>query len=275
LSREKLPWRLLRAFLRLPEWVRPAVAGGALVLLVLLPRVLLGLPALLVGRESVGALVRTLFAGAAAGIAGGLVHGLSRPQLRRLGRRGDYLSGVVILYGYLGALLLASPFLFERSSIPSDLQGALLFLVLATGLGLVAGHVWFGGPNDLDRLAEERARPQVTQLVSDGHGHTATLVSGWIPRTGLPGLLESVASALEERVPASEVERIGAALAELPGEDDKGLEWQFLFSRPLLAHFLPEGDLLAVDVLLEGSHEERTAAVHDAFARTTVDPLAA
>src|SRR5262249_10829083 len=104
--------RAIRAYFRLPEWLRPALLGAGLVALIFLWRAVKALPELLAGRGTLRGLVLALGAAAGAGFVGGLVHGLSRPRLRKLGRAGDYLSGVVILYGYLGALMLASPYVF-------------------------------------------------------------------------------------------------------------------------------------------------------------------
>jgi len=111
--------RVSRAFFRLPEWSRPAVAGCVIVLAILVPRILRALPELFSARGSLRELALALGAGTGAGFCGGLVHGLTRPRLRRLGRAGDYLSGVAILHGYLGSLLLASPYVFEHSSLPA------------------------------------------------------------------------------------------------------------------------------------------------------------
>ena len=98
--------RVVRALFRLPAWARPAIVAGAIVLAIMIPRVAGGLCALASGKASTSETWLALAAGPGAGFLGGLIHGLSRPALRRLGVAGDYLSGVVILYAYLGALLL-------------------------------------------------------------------------------------------------------------------------------------------------------------------------
>lgn len=264
-----------RAFFRLPGWSRPAVAGGVLVVALMLPRILWALPELVSGRASVGELALALGAATGAGVFGGLVHGLTRPALRRLGRPGDYLSGVVILHGYLGSLLLASPYVFERSALPDDARGWGLWLGLITVLGLVAGHALFAGPDGIDRLKEQRSRPQLSRLVSEQGDKSATLVSGWVRADGIPTLLERLAAALGERLSPGEPARIAAALAALPEDDEEGIEWKLALPRPVLMHFLPDGPLVAVDVLLEGDHERLVEAVHGALAKHTVDPLAA
>jgi len=267
--------RVIRAYFRLPEWSRPAVAGGVLVLVILIPRVLRALPELFSARSSPGELALALGAGAGAGVCGGLVHGLTRRALRRLGRAGDYLSGIAVMYGYLGSLLFASPYVFERSALPDDARGWWIWIGLITVLGLVAGHTWFAGADGIERLTEQRSRPQLSRLVSEQGDTSATLVSGWVRAAGIPDLVERVAGALGERLGPGEPARIAAALAALPEDYEDGLEWKLALPHPVLMHFLPDGPLVAVDVLLEGEHERLVEAVHGALAAHTVDPLAA
>lgn len=266
--------RTLRAYFRLPEWLRPALAASAIVLAILVVRVLAELPALFTGRSNARELALTLAAAGAAGFVGGLVHGLTRPPLRKLGRAGDYLSGVALAHGYLGALLFASPFAFEHSAIPDDARGWWIWLGLITALGLVAGHVFFSGPEGLDRLKEQRRRPQVSALAAPD-GRRAALVSGWIPAGRLAELLESVAGALGEHLPVGETARLARALQDLPDDADEGLEWEFRFAVPLVAHFVPDEGLLSVEFLVEGPDEFRVGALHAALVGRTVDPLAA
>jgi len=125
--------------------------------------------------------------------------------------------------------------------------------------------------------SEARARPQLTRLVAEDAGRTATLVSGWVRRGAVRGLVTGVASALGERLDADELARLETAVAAVSPADDEGLEWRLALSRPLLAHFVSGEDerLLAVDVLLEEEHEHHVEAVRGAFAARTVDPQAA
>lgn len=271
--------RAVRAFFRLPEWLRPAVVAGGIVLVIMIPRVWKVLPDVLSGRVATSESWLALAAGPAAGFLAGLVHGVSRPRLRRLGRVGDYLSGIVVLYAYLGALIAASPFVFERSAIPEDAQGWWIWIAMATVLGLVAGHAWFGGPEGLDRLIEQRSQPQVQRMLAEEGDATAALVSGWVRSECVGELLERLASATGARLAAGEPARLIAAVAALRAEDEEreeaGVEWSLSLTPPVRMHFVPEDALVMVEVLLEGENERHLAAVREVLAARTVDPLAA
>jgi len=266
--------RAFRAFFALPRWLRPAVCCATVVLAIMCVRVAAAVPELLRGRGTLVELALAVGAAVTAAFVGGLVHGISRPMLRRLGTLGDYLSGVVLLYGYLGSLMLASPFVFERSAIPKSWSEAGIWLGLATVLGLCAGRFWFVGPDGLDRIQERRSLPRVQHLVQEDGVRTATLVSGWIPRVRVGELLGEVARELGGRLPPSEAQRIDQALAALPDDDEDGLEWRL--SEPnLLVHLAPDDALVDLDVLLEGELERNTEAIHAIFRARTVDPLRA
>jgi len=144
-----------------------------------------------------------------------------------------------------------------------------------TVIGLVAGHSWFSGPDGLDRLKQQRSRPQLSRLVAEHGGQTATLVSGWVRVEQVASLIVSVGAALGGPLAPGEPARVAAALAALSEDDEDGLEWKLALPRPVLAHFVPDQALVAVDVLLEGEQERLVEAVHGAFAEHTVDPLAA
>jgi hypothetical protein len=266
--------RLQRAFFALPAGLRPAVFCASVVLALMSVRVVVALPGLVSGKGTFTELVLAIAAACAAAFAGGLVHGVSRPFLQRLGSAGDYLSGVVLLYGYLGSLMLASPFVFERSAIPRSWSDGALWLGLSTVLGLCAGRFIYAGPDGIDRINERRSQPRVQRLARENGAGTATLVSGWIEREHVAELLREVARELGGRLPSGEAERIDQALAALPAEDEDGLEWR-LSEPSLLVHLMPDEGIVDVDVLLEGELERSTQAVHALFRARTVDPLKA
>ena len=92
-------------------------------------------------RLLAGAIVAVL-AAAGAGAAGGLAYSATRPILRRLGRPGDYLSGIVCVSSYMGAVALVAPIAFGESPI-EDRTDLLVFAVVSVGFGLLVGHSWF------------------------------------------------------------------------------------------------------------------------------------
>jgi hypothetical protein len=273
-AKPSLARRAARAFLALPAWLRPALLCSGVVLALMSWRVVKAIPDCFAGRGTLKELALALGAAGGAGFVGGLVHGLTRPPLRRLGRPGDYLSGIAMMYGYLGALMLASPYVFEESAIPASWSEGWPWLVLATVVGLAAGQFWFAGPNGIERIQEQRSKPRVQRLADEGGTRTATLISGWIERENLPELLGEVARELGGRLAPGEAQRIDQALAALPAEDEDGLEWR-LTERSVLVHLAPDEALVDVDILLEGELERSAQAVHAVFLTRTVDPLTA
>jgi len=272
--------RAFRAWLGLPAWLRPAVASSFVVLAIMIPRVCRALP-FAAHRESPSALFLALGAAAGAAFLAGLAHGLSRPALRKLGRAGDYLSGVVMLYAYLGALIAASPWVFERSAIPKDTSGWWIWLGMGTVLGLVAGHAWFAGPEGIERIAEQRSQPQVRRLAAEAGDATATLVSGWVAASGVAETLERMASAVGVRLPVGESARVATLLAAEPmdaetdDDDEGGIEWQLPLEPPAAVRLARADELVSLDVLLEHDNERHADAVHAVLTTRTVDPLAA
>jgi hypothetical protein len=128
---------------RLPPWARPAATGAALLGVIVGGRALLVLP-FISGKpgELLFSGVTAIGAAMAAGAAGGFAYSATRPILRRLGRPGDYLSGIVCVYGYMTALALAAPVAFGGRVI-KDRSDLVAFTVISTFFGLVIGHSWF------------------------------------------------------------------------------------------------------------------------------------
>lgn len=269
--------RLLRWMVRQPEWLRPPLYGLSIVIAIMIPRVLLGLPAILSGKAALGELPLVLGAAAAAGFCGGLAYSTTRPALRRLGRPGDYVSAVLLIDGYLGALLLASPYVFERSAIPEDAQGWALWGALSTVVGLAAGAMWFG-PKGIEAQAQERGKPQLSPLERDkpdGTSEQALLVSGWIRSGDLERLLQHVAGRTGTHVPSGEAARLTSALEAVSVDDEVGVETELAGAEPVPLHFMPDEDdpILAFDVLLAGRHLALGETLRSELAALTVDPL--
>lgn len=136
-------------FLVLPRWCRPAVAGAAILLVLTLPRVLF---ALISGPDRLAALGAGLQAAMAAllgGAVGGFAYSFVGAPIRRIGRLGDYLAGVVCVAAYLGALaVIAEPAFGEAILDFTDPISWIVFGFCSVLFGLLVGHWWF---KDFDR----------------------------------------------------------------------------------------------------------------------------
>jgi transcriptional regulator with XRE-family HTH domain len=130
---------------RAPAWARPAILGAAGLAAVVSLRVLVALPAVVSNPRKLGEALVAVLAAAAAGAAGGLAYSATRPTLKRLGPAGDYLTGIVCVLAYLGALALAAPYAFGERLIESR-SDAVIFAVGAIGFGVFIGHSWFREP---------------------------------------------------------------------------------------------------------------------------------
>jgi hypothetical protein len=127
---------------RVPAWARPAVLGALALGAIVLARILLMLPRLLSEPGKVGEALVAVLAAAGAGAAGGAVYSATRPSLRKLGRPGDYLTGIVCVFGYMGALALAAPYAFGEH-IVKDGTDWVVFSIFSAFFGLFIGHSWF------------------------------------------------------------------------------------------------------------------------------------
>ena len=135
--------------LRLFEWVervppiaRPAAVGAALLAALVLLRVLFALPRLINAPRELAGAGFAVIAAAAAGAIGGFAYSLTRPALKRLGRPGDYLTGIICVFAYAGSLALAAPFAFGEA-IVEDRAGWVIMAIVSIIFGLVIGHTWF------------------------------------------------------------------------------------------------------------------------------------
>ncbi|HVH11376.1 MAG TPA: hypothetical protein VM736_16390 [Gemmatimonadales bacterium] len=129
----------------LPKWARPAAVGALViggitlirtVFLVVLRRVPPSTALLL----TVGGAIAV---GAYGGAVGGLAYALVRERVRRLGRVGDYLTGLTCAYAYFLAFGIPLA-LFTREEMFRQPVGWVIWVFVATALGLVIGHSWFG-----------------------------------------------------------------------------------------------------------------------------------
>lgn len=134
--------RILGWVERVPAWARPAAVGALLLGAIVSLRILFALPFLFSAPAKMGAALVAVLSAAGAGAAGGASYSLTRPTLRKLRRPGDYLTGIVCVFAYMGSLALVAPYAFGERLI-DDRAGWVIFSIVSIFFGLVVGHSWF------------------------------------------------------------------------------------------------------------------------------------
>jgi drug/metabolite transporter (DMT)-like permease len=87
-----------------------------------------------------------LAAVAGAGFLGGAAYVILGRPARRVPAVGPYLAGVITIAAYMGALLLASPFISDEPLVKQR-SNLVIFAVVTLFFGLLAGHSWFREKN--------------------------------------------------------------------------------------------------------------------------------
>ena len=129
---------------RVPSWARPAAVGAAILAAIVSLRLIFALPQLFSAPAKFGEALLAVLAAAGAGAVGGFAYSLARPSLRRLGTLGDYLTGIVCVFAYMGALVVVAPVAFGEPVI-EDRASLVIFVIVSAFFGLVMGHTWFRG----------------------------------------------------------------------------------------------------------------------------------
>ncbi len=134
---------IFAAFGRVPTSLRPAAVGAAVLAAIVSLRAVVAIPAIIAKPAMAVELLVAILSAAAAGASGGFAFTLVRPTFKRLGRPGDYLTGIVCVGAYLTSLALVAPIAFGEPLLERRADwialgiGSLLF-------GSVVGHSWFG-----------------------------------------------------------------------------------------------------------------------------------
>ena len=89
-------------------------------------------------------LLETLLAAAAAGAAGGLVHGFAGDRLLGIPRFGPYIWGVACVSAYMLALFVLWPFIAGKA-LATGQPEILIFVVVTIFFGLVLGFGYARG----------------------------------------------------------------------------------------------------------------------------------
>ncbi len=94
---------LQKAISRLPAWLRPAAWGGILAGALVLTRAVIGALTYGLSVQLLVTVGETIGVGVYGGAVGGLAYTLVRRATRRLGRFGDYVTGVVCVWAFFAA----------------------------------------------------------------------------------------------------------------------------------------------------------------------------
>jgi hypothetical protein len=123
-------------------YLGPPLFGAAALFLVVAFRMLLRLSSIIHSPLLRAQAPIVLAAVSGAGFLGGAAYVILGRPARRVPVIGPYLAGVITIAAYMGALLLASPFISAEPLVKhrSDLA---IFAIITVFFGLVAGHSWF------------------------------------------------------------------------------------------------------------------------------------
>lgn len=134
--------RVIAWIMGLPGWAQPAVGSALLVGAIVVVRMVAMAPRLISNPRDLLEPLGVIAAAAVAGACGGGAYSLTYPMLGKLGRTGDYLTGIVCMTAYVLGIALMAPLAFgetllgDRGAIAGMAIGSVVF-------GVVIGHMWF------------------------------------------------------------------------------------------------------------------------------------
>jgi hypothetical protein len=135
---------------RFPRWSQPALLGAFILGGIVSLRLLFVLPALFTDPPIVREALVVVMIGAAGGAAAGLVYSLIGRPLLKVTAVGPYLTGIVTVAGYMGALALLVPYVDpEAPRFFGSCLGLFSYLFCVLLFGMVMGRSWFTGPGSL------------------------------------------------------------------------------------------------------------------------------
>lgn len=142
------PLRVLRAagkaLKRLPQWLRAAAVGAVAVGIFTILRVA-GMAIAGEAPSPVEALlliIGSILGGAYLGAAAGITYAIVRDPLRKIGRAGDYVAGILCVWAYLLASVIPMQLLTGRPAFATPEDAAAVAFGSAV-VGTVIGHLWF------------------------------------------------------------------------------------------------------------------------------------
>jgi hypothetical protein len=129
---------------RLPVWLRASVIGAVAIGLLSLVRV----AGQAVGGagpspiEAIRLIVQSIAEGAVYGAAAGITYAIVRDPLRKIGRLGDYIAGILCVWAYLLASVIPVELMTGRPAFATPDDAGALALGGAV-IGALIGHFWF------------------------------------------------------------------------------------------------------------------------------------
>jgi hypothetical protein len=142
------PVRVLRAagksLKRLPPWLRAAIVGAVAIGVFTILRV----AGMAIGGEGPSPLDALLLiggsiiGGAYLGAVAGITYAIVRDPLRKIGRAGDYVAGILCVWAYLLASVIPMQLLTGRPAFATPDEAAAVALGSAV-VGVIIGHLWF------------------------------------------------------------------------------------------------------------------------------------
>ena len=132
------------ALRRLPQWLRATVVGSVGIGALTIVRI----AGMAVGGEGpapVDALLLiggSFIVGAYLGAVAGITYAIVRDPLRRIGRLGDYIAGIMCVWAYLLASVIPMELLTDRRAFETPDDAAAVAFGGAV-VGAIIGHFWF------------------------------------------------------------------------------------------------------------------------------------
>ena len=140
---EELPLieRGMKFLEKLPRWAVPPVVGAATLFALTAVRTVFVVTASPIDARAL-AMLAALLVSSVAGAAVGLVYVVVRPALRKLKLVGDLLTGAILGWAYLFAILLPAQFILHDEMITTT-RGWMFASLYSAGLGLACGVLYW------------------------------------------------------------------------------------------------------------------------------------
>jgi hypothetical protein len=132
------------ALKRLPQWLRATVVGAVALGVFAILRVA-GMTIAGEGPSFLDTLLLiagSIVGGAYLGAVAGITYAIVRDPLRRIGRGGDYVAGILCVWAYLLASVIPMQLFTGRPAFATPEDAAAVAFGGAV-IGIIIGHLWF------------------------------------------------------------------------------------------------------------------------------------